>query len=69
MRIPLDHASTAFEHITTKQDAEKVYGHNNATYGPIPRDEQFVDVEFLEIAPTPLPVYALVLLLLATKVH
>lgn len=55
--------------MATKHDAEKVYGHNNATYGPIPRDEQYMELEFLEIAPIPLPVYGLILLLLVTKVH
>ncbi|KAH7337908.1 hypothetical protein BKA66DRAFT_435375 [Pyrenochaeta sp. MPI-SDFR-AT-0127] len=30
-----------------------VPGHNNATYGPIPRSEQLFNIEFLEIAPTP----------------
>ncbi|KAL5328471.1 hypothetical protein ACEPPN_001970 [Leptodophora sp. 'Broadleaf-Isolate-01'] len=37
-------------------EAEKirVCGHNNATYGPVPKDEQLFSVEFLEIAPTPI---------------
>ncbi|KAH8747102.1 hypothetical protein BGZ57DRAFT_181977 [Hyaloscypha finlandica] len=38
----------------TMAEAEKVYGHNNATYGPVPEDEQLFSVEFLEIAPTPI---------------
>lgn len=40
----------------TMAEAEKirVCGHNNATYGPVPKDEQLFSVEFLEIAPTPI---------------
>lgn len=33
---------------------DKVPGHNNATYGPVPKEDQIFDVEFLEIAPTPI---------------
>lgn len=35
----------------------KVPGHNNATYGPMPKGDQLLLVEFLEIAPSPIPVY------------
>ncbi|KAH7356817.1 hypothetical protein BKA65DRAFT_215444 [Rhexocercosporidium sp. MPI-PUGE-AT-0058] len=35
-------------------EAEKVPGHNNATYSPVPKEEQLFSVEFLEIAPTPM---------------
>ncbi|PVH76823.1 hypothetical protein DL98DRAFT_496291 [Cadophora sp. DSE1049] len=35
-------------------EIEKVPGHNNATYGPVPKNEQLLSVEFLEIAPTPI---------------
>jgi len=31
-------------------------GHNGAFYGPIPKAEQIFDIEFLEIAPSPIPV-------------
>ncbi|KAH7327338.1 hypothetical protein BKA65DRAFT_66079 [Rhexocercosporidium sp. MPI-PUGE-AT-0058] len=31
-----------------------VSGHNNATFGPVPKDEQLFVVELLEIAPTPI---------------
>ncbi|KAH7393619.1 hypothetical protein BKA64DRAFT_602903 [Cadophora sp. MPI-SDFR-AT-0126] len=34
--------------------AELVPGHNNATYGPVAKNEQLLSVEFLEIAPTPI---------------
>jgi hypothetical protein len=36
----------------------KVPGNNNATYGPVPKAEQLLDIEFLDIAPSPIPVYA-----------
>lgn len=42
--------------IMTEQD--KVPGHNNATYGPVPKEDQLLDVTFLEIAPTPILAYA-----------
>jgi hypothetical protein len=35
----------------------KVPGHNNATYGPVPKADQLFQVEFLEIAPSPIPRY------------
>jgi hypothetical protein len=34
----------------------KVPGNNNATYGPVPKAEQLMQVEFLDIAPSPIPV-------------
>jgi hypothetical protein len=33
-----------------------VPGHNDAFYGPAPKAEQIFDIEFLEIAPSPIPV-------------
>jgi len=42
--------------IMTEQD--KVRGHNDAIYGPVPKEDQLLDVEFLEIAPTPIKAYA-----------
>ncbi|CAJ2502973.1 Uu.00g103670.m01.CDS01 [Anthostomella pinea] len=33
---------------------DEVPGHNNATYGPVPKNDQLFAVEFLEIAPTPI---------------
>jgi hypothetical protein len=36
----------------------KVPGNNNATYGPVPKAEQLLKIEFLDIAPSPIPVYA-----------
>lgn len=38
--------------------AGKVRGHNDAIYGPVPKEGQLLDVEFLEIAPTPIIAYA-----------
>jgi hypothetical protein len=38
--------------------AVKVPGNNNATYGPVSQAEQLLDIEFLDIAPSPIPVYA-----------
>ncbi|KAG4430461.1 hypothetical protein IFR05_014050 [Cadophora sp. M221] len=37
-----------------KIKVESVPGHNNATYGPIPKDLQLFNAEFLDIAPTPI---------------
>lgn len=39
-------------------NSSRVYGNNNATYGPVPREEQLFQIEFLEIAPSPFEVYA-----------
>ena len=41
--------------IMAKQD--KVRGHNDAVYGPVPKEDQLLDIEFLEIAPTPIIAY------------
>ncbi|KAF1836711.1 hypothetical protein BDW02DRAFT_566801 [Decorospora gaudefroyi] len=38
------------------QDMLKVPGDNNATYGPVPKAEQLLQVEHLSIAPSPIPV-------------
>ncbi|KAJ5698789.1 hypothetical protein N7462_000794 [Penicillium macrosclerotiorum] len=38
--------------IMSKQDA--VPGHNNATYDVVPKADQLLNVEFLEVAPTPI---------------
>ncbi|KAF7169555.1 hypothetical protein CNMCM5623_002215 [Aspergillus felis] len=35
-----------------KQD--KVYGHSDAIYDPVPKEDQLFSVEFLEVAPTPI---------------
>ncbi|KAH6884141.1 hypothetical protein B0T10DRAFT_608969 [Thelonectria olida] len=32
----------------------KVPGHSDATYGPVPKEDQIFKVEFLDIAPTPI---------------
>lgn len=32
----------------------KVEGHSDATYGPVPKEDQVFNVEFLEISPTPI---------------
>jgi hypothetical protein len=39
-------------------EQEKVGGHNDAIYGPVPKKDQLFNVEFLEIAPTPILAYA-----------
>jgi len=36
-----------------------VPGHNNAFYGPVPKQDQLFVVDYLEIAPTPIPVYVI----------
>jgi hypothetical protein len=33
---------------------EKVPGHSDATYGPVPKANQIFEVEFVDIAPTPI---------------
>ncbi|KAK4994554.1 hypothetical protein LTR66_005443 [Elasticomyces elasticus] len=38
------------------ETALRVPGTNNATYGPVPKAEQIFEVEFLVIAPSPIPV-------------
>jgi hypothetical protein len=43
-------------------EQDKVRGHNDAVYGPVPKADQLLDVEFLEIAPTPIIAYAPLLL-------
>ncbi|KAK4982900.1 hypothetical protein LTR50_007526 [Elasticomyces elasticus] len=42
--------------MATPETALRVPGTNNATYGPVPKAEQIFEVEFLEIAPSPIPV-------------
>jgi len=39
-------------------EQDKVPGHNDAIYSPVPKEDQLFDVEFLEIAPTPIIAYA-----------
>ena len=43
---------------TLSRTFSRVYGSNNATYGPVPKEEQLFQIEFLEIAPSPFEVYA-----------
>ncbi|RYP65460.1 hypothetical protein DL770_008990 [Monosporascus sp. CRB-9-2] len=45
-----------FEVTAEPEGALKVPGHNNVTYGPVPKVDQLFQVEFLEIAPSPIPV-------------
>lgn len=40
------------EDAMVKQD--KVPGHNDAIYDAVPKEDQILDIEFLEIAPTPI---------------
>ncbi|KAF4610387.1 hypothetical protein G7Y89_g15732 [Cudoniella acicularis] len=49
---PSEQKSLVSVDIMAEQD--KVRGHNDAIYGPIPKEDQLLDVEFLEIAPTPI---------------
>ncbi|KAE9378764.1 hypothetical protein N431DRAFT_553141 [Stipitochalara longipes BDJ] len=35
-------------------EQDKVRGHSDAIYGPVPKEYQLLDVEFLEVAPTPI---------------
>ncbi|RFU31583.1 hypothetical protein B7463_g4754, partial [Scytalidium lignicola] len=35
-------------------EKDQVRGHNDALYGPVPKKDQLLDIEFLEIAPTPI---------------
>ncbi|KAK4987767.1 hypothetical protein LTR50_004420 [Elasticomyces elasticus] len=49
---PLVHVDS----MATSETALRVPGTNNATYGPVPKTEQIFYVEFLEIAPSPVPV-------------
>lgn len=37
---------------------DKVLSHNDATYGPVPKEDQVFGIELLEIAPTPIIAYA-----------
>lgn len=53
---------TQAEAMATPEGALKVPGHNNATYGPVPKADQLFEIEFLEIAPSPLPAYDMPLL-------
>jgi hypothetical protein len=41
---------------TLPSNSSRVYGNNNATYGPVPRQEQLFQIEYLEIAPSPFEV-------------
>lgn len=47
---------TSDEQLSIMQ-ANRVPGSNNATYGPVPVGEQIFDIEYLEIAPWPIPTY------------
>lgn len=42
--------------ISMADTTKNVPGHNNATFCRVPRGEQLFQVEFLEIAPDPVPV-------------
>jgi hypothetical protein len=43
--------------VAEPEDPNKVPGHNNVTYGPVPKAEQLFKLEYLEVTPTPIPVY------------
>lgn len=44
------------ESINEQEAALKVPGTNNATYGPTPKASQLFEIEYLEVAPSPIPV-------------
>lgn len=48
---------TPIAHFFDDPRTNAVPGNNNATYGPVPKAEQIFTIEFLEIAPLPMPVY------------
>jgi hypothetical protein len=55
--------ATALQPIATHEQqpqtkAARVPGSNNATFGPVPEAQQIFKIEFLEIAPLPIPTYA-----------
>ncbi|RYO95298.1 hypothetical protein DL764_007717 [Monosporascus ibericus] len=50
------HPLAQFEVMAEPEGALKVPGYNNATYGPVPKVDQLFQVEFLDIAPSPIPV-------------
>jgi hypothetical protein len=35
-------------------EQDKVPGHNDAIYDTVPKEDQILNIEFLEIAPTPI---------------
>lgn len=43
--------------IMAQPKVDKVPGHSDAIYGPVPKEDQIFRVEFLEIAPTPIVSY------------
>ncbi|KAK4621520.1 hypothetical protein CLAFUW4_07235 [Fulvia fulva] len=47
---------TPIAHFFDDPRTNAVPGNNNATYGPVPKAEQIFTIEFLEIAPLPMPV-------------
>jgi hypothetical protein len=49
---PVQQKPLVGEDIMVKQD--KVRGHNDAIYDTVPKEDQILHIEFLEIAPTPI---------------
>lgn len=49
---PVQQKPLVGEDVMVKQD--KVPGHNDAIYDTVPKEDQILDMEFLEIAPTPI---------------
>lgn len=47
---------TQLKVMSEPENTLKVPGHNNATYGPIPKASQLFHIEFFEIAPSTIPV-------------
>jgi hypothetical protein len=49
---PAQQGSLVNVDVMDKQD--KVFGHSDAIYDPVPKEDQLFSVEFLEVAPTPI---------------
>lgn len=65
----IQHPLTKNQTITmpgAESSEQRVPGHNDAFYGPVPKAEQIFDIEFLEVAPSPIPVYVFFLPILPT---
>ncbi|KAL4874380.1 hypothetical protein BJY04DRAFT_226127 [Aspergillus karnatakaensis] len=51
---PTQQPMRASEDTIAREDSFPVPGHNNAFYDAVPKEEQVFEIEFLEIAPTPI---------------
>jgi hypothetical protein len=48
-----DNGQVPFNELESLERPGYVRGTNNATYGPVPKPDQLMNIEFLEIAPSP----------------